>query len=168
MITQEKIQEHQRLCEEGMAEVVSEGPWKHEPHRVEFVHVGFNCLMLRQPNLLHWCGYVGVPPGHPFHGVRYDDANISAHGGLTYANDCGGHVCHIPKEGEPDNLWWFGFDCAHLGDLVPGYDKKSYRDMLGGRKSVFLSKDSVYRTREWVEAEVRRMAEQIADAPRPI
>ena len=34
---------------------------------------------------------------------------MRVHGGLTYAAD------HAPY-GEPDGLWWFGFDCAHGGE----------------------------------------------------
>lgn len=28
-------------------------------------------------------------------------------------------ICHIPSAGEPDNIWWFGFDCAHASDYAP-------------------------------------------------
>ena len=28
-------------------------------------------------------------------------------------------ICHVPLPGESDDVWWFGFDCAHSGDLVP-------------------------------------------------
>ena len=29
-------------------------------------------------------------------------------------------ICHIPDQGEPDDVWWLGFDCLHGGDLAPG------------------------------------------------
>jgi len=32
------------------------------------------------------------------------------------------HICHIAAPGEPDSVWWFGFDCAHAGDLCPKFD----------------------------------------------
>lgn len=50
-------------------------------------------------------GYVVVPPGHPLHGVSYQELRgIDVHGGLTYS--------------EPDihNGWCLGFDTAHFGD----------------------------------------------------
>jgi hypothetical protein len=28
-------------------------------------------------------------------------------------------VCHIPGQGDTDDVWWFGFDCADMGDLCP-------------------------------------------------
>ena len=40
-----------------------QGPWDDEPDRVDFEHAGFPCLLLRNPRLGQWCGYVAVPPG---------------------------------------------------------------------------------------------------------
>jgi hypothetical protein len=48
------------------------------------------------------------------------DVLLDVHGGLTYADACHGKICHVPKPGEPDNVWWFGFDCGHCDDLSPG------------------------------------------------
>lgn len=33
------------------------------------------------------------------------------------------YICHVPGEGEPDDVWWFGFDCAHASDFCPGYQR---------------------------------------------
>ncbi len=106
------------------------GPWVGEPDRVEWripgtMH-GLVCLAVRGPNG-SWCGYVGVPPGHPAHGQDYTTiesaADLRVHGGLTFADKCqtheGAQVCHVPEPGEPDNVWWLGFDCAHSGDYSP-------------------------------------------------
>lgn len=96
------------------------GPWVDEPDRVEWRHRGLPCLITRQPEQGHLCGYVAVPPGHPWHGVHYRElSEVYVHGGLTYADPCFENVCHVPQQGEPDNVWWFGFDCAHYGDLPP-------------------------------------------------
>ncbi len=56
----------------------------------------------------HWCGYAAIEPGHPWHGRHYDDVPAEAHGGLTYSDRCTGSVCHVPKPGEPDDVWWIG------------------------------------------------------------
>lgn len=94
------------------------GEWDTEPDRVDFIHSGFSCMLIRN---LHgnWCGYVGVPSTHSAHGKDYDDVNVDVHGGLTYADKCRGHICHVPEPGMPDDVWWLGFDTAHSGDLSP-------------------------------------------------
>lgn len=80
------------------------------------------------------------------------DIVIDVHGGLTYANQCSGRICHVPKPGEPDNVWWFGFDCSHAGDISPAYDR-SWRG----------ESDDAYRTLDYVRAETNRLAEQLAE-----
>ncbi len=132
-----------------------DGPWQTEPDRVDFEHAGMPCLLSRGPSG-HWCGYVAVAPSHPLHGKSYDDARtaegeyIEVHGGLTYADKCNGHICHVAKPGEPDDVWWFGFDCAHAGDYSPKYARY-------GR-----TPGEDYRDVPYVQAETRRLADQLA------
>ena len=109
------------------------GPWENEPDRIEWRSPGSSLprMALRGP-MGSWCGYVGVPEGHPLHGKKgwgtgegeeqRDDRvdQLDVHGGLTYAEACSGNICHVPQPGESDHVWWFGFDCAHSGDLTPG------------------------------------------------
>jgi len=47
------------------------------------------------------------------------------------------------------SIWWVGFDCAHLGDVIPG---------LG------LQDDGVYRDESYVRAELENLARQAAEA----
>lgn len=153
------------------------GPWENEPKRVEWRHAGLPCLVRRG---MAWCGYVGVPPGHPLHGVGYGqcpvecahfteysyctehepDYLIDVHGGLTYAAPCDGDeadgICHVPAPGEPEDVWWFGFDCAHYDDLVPGYSGVGV-----------LNPGAVYRDIAYVQAETERLADQLAALARP-
>ena len=96
-----------------------EGPWQDEPDRIEWREGGYPCLMARVAYSGAWCGYVAVPPGHPWHGKDRGDVDMEIHGEFTYAGPCRGHVCHVPKDGESDDVWWLGFDCAHFGDFVP-------------------------------------------------
>lgn len=35
---------------------------------------------------------------------------LAVHGGLTYSDRCHDDICHVPAPGEPDDVWWFGFD----------------------------------------------------------
>lgn len=110
------------------------GPWDGEPDRVEFESAGLPCLLLRGPSGI-WCGYVAVPPGHRCHGWELDAdvlADIRVHGGLTYAAACdGSRICHIPKPGDPADVWWLGFDCGHAGDYIPKYEYNQPRVLFG-------------------------------------
>lgn len=128
--------------------------WENEPEAHDFTDdaTGYLCALRRGPGG-HWCGYIQVPTDHPWHGKSYSthvpmpkgwaDNNetlideigvmnvfcagenalecpeiallVRCHGGLTYSGSADwigpGH--------------WFGFDCAHAGDLCPKY-KKDY------------------------------------------
>jgi len=156
------------------------GAWDREPDKRQWAdeETGLPCLIVRGPSGA-LCGYVGVAPDHPAHGLNYDNyrtdddgeripptgaesaiEGIRVHGGLTFASGCrhgddpSKGICHIPGEGEPDTVWWFGFDCAHSGDYVPAYD----------RRYSFGCDDEVYRTQQYVESEVRGLARQLAAA----
>lgn len=96
------------------------GPWHDEPDKREWRHKGVPCLILRQPHMLHLCGYVAVPAGHPWHGKGGEDIEADAHGGVNFASPCHGEVCHVPAPGEADDVWWLGFDACHAWDLAPG------------------------------------------------
>lgn len=142
------------------------GPWQDEPDRVEFEHQGFPCLIVRQRDLGNLCGYVAVPPGHPWHGKDAGDVEPSpdVHGGLTYADACHGDVCHAPKPGEPDDVWWLGFDCSHLGDVSPGTVSYLKERLIGGG---FSHHDS-YRTVAYARRQCMSLAEQAADAGKAV
>lgn len=120
-----------------------DGPWQDEPDKQQFPDqtTGLPCLLLRKEDMGHWCGYVGVAPGHPLYGVPYNrcarraapclelycahspDAVLDVHGGITFAGACQEDphgICHVPDPGEDAHVWWFGFDACHAGDLAPG------------------------------------------------
>ena len=48
------------------------GPWVDEPDHVTFVSSGYPCILHRN-HFGAWCGYVGIPSGHPFHGKSHSD-----------------------------------------------------------------------------------------------
>lgn len=149
-----------------------DGPWTTEPDRVEWRHAGLPCLVVRGPEFSgHWCGYAAVPPGHPLHGSDSHEVNLHAHGGVNYADRCAGHICHVAQPGEPDDVWWFGFDCGHAGDLSPAYHAKylhhgyPFSSEPYDHAKAVAAHDwtvDVYRTLEYVQAEVNRLAEQLA------
>jgi hypothetical protein len=135
-----------------------EGPWQSEPDRVEWRSPhGYPLLMVRGPHG-NWCGYVGLPPGHPWHGKGTGDVDADVHGGLTYADACQGEVCHMPAPGEPDGVWWLGFDCAHAFDVMPA--------MTALLKTIGHGHDlgGTYRDLDYVKAECESLAAQACDA----
>lgn len=136
------------------------GPWMDEPDRLQWrTAAGLPGLIVRN-HMGVLCGYAAVAPGHPLHGKGYDDVDVDAHGGLTYANRCqdDGPICHVPEPGEPDNVWWFGFDCNHAWDFAPGMSAILPAGFLRHRFP-----DEVYRDLAYVKAEVESLAVQLAE-----
>lgn len=146
------------------------GPWDGEPDKVQWKDekTGLDCLAKRSSFSGNWCGYVGLPPGHRFHGKDYDDVRFDGedpypdvHGGLTYADGCqhstdpAKGICHIPAPGEPDALWWLGFDCHHSMDLAPAYEARNEERGWG------RDYDKRYRTLGYVKAECAKLAAQL-------
>jgi hypothetical protein len=150
------------------------GPWDAEPDKVQWRDeaTGLPCLAVRGP-VGAWCGYVGVPPGHPWHGKEYDACQTAerdewgcsgpfVHGGLTFSGACShgdpAHsICHVPGRGEPDDVWWLGFDCAHSGD----YTDMKCDDAWLAR---FPPRGDVYRDLDYVRREAASLAAQAASA----
>lgn len=159
----ERIALHNKKLEEVLPQ---EGEWNKEPNRVEWEHKGLPCLAQRN-HLGAWCGYVAVKKNHLYFGKHYDSVVPSpdVHGGLTYASECQGIICHGPEEKE--EVWWFGFDCSHYMDLTPGVLKyrESIKDIpelkaLNARLS-FSDPSEVYRDIHYVKSEVEKLAEQL-------
>lgn len=138
------------------------GPWDDEPDRAEWVDetTGYPCLVKRNQFGV-WCGYVAVPPGHPLHGGGAETPDVSVHGGLTYAAPCQAHgpddadlaICHVPDPGQPDDVWWFGFDCGHCFDYQPG--------MAARIPDQYLFQDCTYRPLSYARAECAGLAAQL-------
>ena len=112
--------------------------------RKEWEAYGFKCLVLDSP-FQSFNGYVALTKKHPCYGLDYDDIPVNVHGGLTYA-DYGGE--EIKEEGvlwENPELYWIGFDTAHLGDWV------GYAPERGGKRW----------TIEMVAEETEQLAKQL-------
>lgn len=136
-----------------------DGPWQREPDKRQWLTAaGLPGLIVRN-RLGALCGYVGVPETHKFYGKDYDHSatrKLRVHGSLTFANKCSpdhSGICHVPEAGEPDSVWWLGFDCAHLDDVVPKVASELRGHYCDGE---------VYRDLAYVTAEVEQLAEQIA------
>lgn len=140
------------------------GQWDKEPDLVEWrsdALPGLALLVVRSHTTGALCGYVGVPPGHPFHGKGYQDLDevpLDVHGGLTYAGSCAGHICHVPAPGEPDDVWWLGFDCGHAFDVSPQLDAL-VRQHSGTPH--FRFEYAHYRSLDYVMSEVEKLGKQV-------
>lgn len=110
------------------------------------------------------------------------DIGIEVHGGLTYSQICehgpspqpsldteSRRVCHVPEKprqidevvhgsqyrvASGEHVWWFGFDCNHIYDLLPIPDR---------RPQAFLAAETaaVYRDDGYVVREITILAAQL-------
>jgi hypothetical protein len=153
--------------------VAPPGPWWDESDKVQWVDAatGLDCLIVRGP-MGSWCGYVGLPPGHPWRDSGDWDGEVDVHGGVTYGpapcmeDAPEGHgVCHVPYPGRPADVAWVGFDCGHAFDLQPV--------MLALEAELFPARAGseldprwrdVYRDESYVRGEVAQLAAQAGTA----
>lgn len=164
-----------------------DGPWACEPDKAVWIDpvTDYDCMINRGP-LGALCGYVGVGPEHLLHGVHYSDAyasgdvhdvnlrghflgDIRVHGDITYSAECDDKtdICHVTLPGRPDDVWWFGFDCAHCGDVIPY--KTAHRESMkeAGIPELAFPNDK-YRDFEYVKLEVGSLALQLQEIDRLI
>ena len=149
------------------------GVWDEEPDKAQWTDekTGLPCLVVRGPSGA-LCGYVGVSSKHPWYEIDYSicttqcgedwcehspGCRIDVHGGLTFSSKCAEtndpskHICHVVDAGEDDDVWWFGFDCAHYGDLCPKYEHQ-----------LPYSWDDWYKDFGYVKGQVAKLAGQLA------
>lgn len=134
-----------------------QGEWSNEPDKIQWqdADTGLPCLIVRN-RMGALCGYVGVAEGHRYFGVNYDNVSVDAHGGLTFSDFCQPYgekgeqgICHVPDRGEPDKVWWLGFDCAHYMDVIPAMKPT-------------LEKFGYYKGISYVRHECQQLAAQLA------
>lgn len=134
------------------------GPWHDEPDRIDWVDppTGVPCMM-RRNDFGAWCGYVAIPPTHPWVNLSRDEMSPSphCHGGLTFKDHW--------EDWKPENgdryrdadigttLPWIGFDCHHGFDLGPALS------------SDHSDENRVYRDVQYVTAEVVHLAQHVID-----
>jgi len=156
-----------------------EGEWQKEPgmnSMLVFEHEGFTCVARR--NLMgSWCGYVGIPKdiAQPKDGWDF----IDVHGGITFKSDFLAGI-------ENENLYWIGFDCSHLDDIMPKHtplmkvieDQKDEGSLAlkkvvtelnkikGGSKIMGTLSAATYKSLKFVKGELKRMIKQIKELPK--
>lgn len=125
----------------------------------EWEHAGLLCAVVQGREGSNRCGYVRIPPTHPFYQKNYMDVDMEVHGGLTYAQI---EPC---VEHEDGIGWWFGFDCAHAGDAFYDPDQPSQFITEMRAKHPGLFESSPYEhfwSYEEVVEETERLAAQLA------
>lgn len=123
---------------------------KHIVEDERWEHAGFTCRLVGL-DMGHRCGYVLIPDGHPWHAVNDTRdgplGNVDVHGGVTWTGPL-----------DPDDNWWIGFDCAHLGDAKdPALMPAEYRALFAGAGRDYAS---TVKSAEYVKGETNRLAEQ--------
>lgn len=133
-----------------------DGPWLEEPDFMWWVHrpTDLEC-MIRRNDMGAWCGYVGVPEGHPAWQRDPFDMHLEAAPSLNFGR-------RMPSPYEPHaDLYWLGFDCAHAPfDVVPTMD--AYLHSVVGRS--MPSSDyfhPTYKDVNYVRGEVVVLAEEL-------
>ena len=114
----------------------------------------------------HRCGYVGVDKSNPLWGKDYTYLeDIEVYGGLTFSGQ-------LDNLGQGD-LWFFGFDCAHIGDskdletleryIEEGKLERSYHSkfLKGG---YFGVGGTTIKTSQFVINECERLSSQLKTA----
>ena len=152
-----------------------------------FKHKELDCVIIFTLSG-HRCGYVGVTKDSPLFNISYgedlkkpellkelkqtklDKRGIiplfcwdrekvtpeilfNVHGGITYSDK----GCYpITRSYE---IWWFGFDCAHLNDVK---DKQAFASYFPDKElSIYSFTSGSIRTHEYVKQECKNLAEQI-------
>ena len=134
----------------------ADGEWQQEPDRIEWVFLGFPCLIVRQePGWL--CGYVGIPPTHPYYGkdmLDHELRKIYIDKSITFSEDS--HQSDDPRAvnhqllPKTDDYWWIGFDCSHHDDVFPAIIK-FYN----------FSSEASYKNIEYMKTQVEFLARQL-------
>jgi hypothetical protein len=127
-----------------------------EPFVKDFTYKDVPCR-IRENEMGYLCGYAGVAKGSRLYGVDYDEAPSSldvVHGGLTFSG---------PMFDDDGDLWWFGFDCMHVGDAP--YDMDACRRVIADGTASREYLDMIAKDVAWdpkkVRAEIRKLVKQL-------
>lgn len=124
----------------------------------------------------HRCGYVAIPPSHPFNNTplekyefagktrehyNYDQLDIDCHGGLTYMDREHSLKDLLPI---PCNDFWIGFDCGHCFDASDTDAMKVYfGDDADAPFKSSVWREGVVRSYEYVEVVCKHIIDQLIE-----
>jgi len=146
-----------------------EGKWNNEPDHLSIDNGEFHLVVSRNHSgTLN--GYVGVRVDNPLFQKGIDHSYldfINVHGGLTFSGS--GFISHEFK----NTHWYFGFDTAHGGDLVPsivamrGMTEKFSNPLFALLPSPISLKEE-YRDLNYVTDNVNSLYEQLMSISKDI
>lgn len=116
-----------------------------EGDHARFTYRGYDCAIERVYPMQHLCGYVRIPETSVLYGRDYEDVMVNSlqvHGEITFAG-----------RRFDDGTWWIGFDCAHIGDRLPGMpdlpiNRGEYRDMEYVKQQIESLVDKIIQRKE--------------------
>lgn len=127
---------------------MTDKPWLTEPNELRWTDedTGLECLIKRNPELLHLCGYVKIDPTNALYGKKYTGESLNVHGSVTWQGKL---------EADKDAAYYIGFDCGHFNDYVPGMANFHVQSGL------HPDRWGIYRDIEFVKAECAILAAQV-------
>lgn len=152
-----------------------------------YVQGDFPCCIREHAGLGHLCGYIGLPPCHPWYGRHYDDIPASVHGGLTLSHhERMGHPAEIARlearVADPHTaIRWFyeselAAEKAGDGDPYPydtgldiwwiGFDCGHAWDISPKATFPAFYSDATYKDEAYVRREIDKLLTQAAAAAR--
>lgn len=161
------------------------GEWDAEPDKKQWQdpETDLVCLAVRDPVAGHWYGYVGVPSGHPLHGVKHNQASellvvaleqrkkrpIGKQPSFALMIACvlGGELVKASPEIVFEVHGGITFSNGCMPGSTPtdgepwwfGFDCAHCDDLSPGLSH---TKDGCYRSLKYVEGECIRLAKQLA------
>jgi len=117
--------------------IKSEGDYKEWTYQTRN-GVEYRLVIRRNSSLGFLCGYIEVTKDNKLFGDEYISLDLNVHGGLTYGSK------------KSDDVFVYGFDCGHFGDMI--------FDELGIKK-----RGDIYRDMNYVTKECEKLAEQFSE-----
>lgn len=144
----------------------------------QWIHNGFNCLVIFGNSLGFRFGYVGVPETNFFYGksdedisyfdledhfklpFKMENISLDVHGGITYTGTLDA------LEDIPPFLWWIGYDCGHVGDLrdIDKIKDPQLRNILKSSNIFKEEEGGSIKSIDFCIAECESLADQLLDA----
>jgi len=132
-----------------------DGPWQSEPDSEFWIDMasGFPGFARRSEAFGCWCGYLGLPPKHPWFSLAVEHIPLLAPNEISASG-------YAPIErGTKPVYRWLGFHCGHAGDYTPAI-WPTLDHFLSPSLRLDAEVRGEYRDLEWVKSGVTIMALQ--------